>query len=75
MPPGVPLALWMSRYAKTLLFGVTTADPAILAISIGALIAVAALAGFLPARRASKWTRWWRCVTGKAHEIFVRIRG
>jgi predicted permease len=51
---GVPLALWMSRYAKALLFGVATADPAILAISAGALIGVAVLAGYLPARRASR---------------------
>jgi predicted permease len=50
---GVPLALALSRYTKSLLFGVTPADPAILAGSITAMIAIAALAGFLPARRAS----------------------
>jgi ABC-type antimicrobial peptide transport system permease subunit len=50
---GIPLALWMTRYAKALLFGVTTADPAVIAISVVALIAVALLAGYIPARRAA----------------------
>jgi len=51
---GVPLSLWAARYANTLLFGVGSADPAVLAISIAALMAVAALAAYLPARRASR---------------------
>jgi predicted permease len=51
---GVPLAVALSRYTRSLLFGVSPADPAILAGSIAAMIAVAALAGYLPARRASR---------------------
>jgi predicted permease len=51
---GIPLALWLSRFAKTLLFGVATADLSVMAISVTALIAVALLAGYLPARRASR---------------------
>lgn len=51
---GVPLAIWISRNAKALLFGVTAADPVIMAVSVAALIGVAVLAGYLPARRASR---------------------
>jgi predicted permease len=51
---GIPLAVWLSRYAKTLLFGIAGADPAVFAASLAALIGVGVLAGFLPARRASR---------------------
>ncbi|MBM3889713.1 MAG: FtsX-like permease family protein, partial [Verrucomicrobia bacterium] len=51
---GVPLALWASRYAKSLLFGVSTADPLTITVAAGALISVAALAGCFPALRAAK---------------------
>jgi ABC-type lipoprotein release transport system permease subunit len=34
------------------MFGVTSADPRAIALSAGALLTVAALAGYLPARRA-----------------------
>jgi putative ABC transport system permease protein len=51
---GVPMALWLSRYAKALLFGVAAVDPVTLAGAVGALAATAALAGYLPARRASR---------------------
>jgi predicted permease len=49
---GVPLSLWAAGYAKSLLFGISTADPLTIAASIASLIAVAALAGYIPARRA-----------------------
>ena len=49
---GIPLAAWAARYAKSLMFGVTSADPRAIALSAGALLTVAALAGYLPARRA-----------------------
>jgi predicted permease len=51
---GVPLAVWLARYARSLLFEVGPADPAIVASSVAVLMAVATLAGFLPARRASR---------------------
>jgi ABC-type antimicrobial peptide transport system permease subunit len=51
---GVPLTVWLSRYAKSLLFGVAPADPVILAASVAMMAGVAALAGYLPARRASR---------------------
>jgi ABC-type antimicrobial peptide transport system permease subunit len=37
-----------------MLFGMTGANPGILALATGALLAVAVLAGYLPARRASQ---------------------
>lgn len=49
---GLPLALWTARYAKSLLFGIGTADPVTIAATIAALAVVAALAGYIPARRA-----------------------
>jgi predicted permease len=51
---GIPLALWMARYAKSVLFGISTADPWTIAVTIATLIGVAALAGYIPARRAMK---------------------
>ena len=50
---GVPLALWLSQFAKSVLFGVTGTDPAVMAIAVGILVAVAFLAGLLPARKAT----------------------
>jgi predicted permease len=49
---GVPVALWAARYTRTLLFGVRAADPLTIAAAAAALLGVAALAGYLPARRA-----------------------
>jgi predicted permease len=49
---GVALALWAARYAKSMLFGVATTDPLTVAITVAALVAVAALAAYIPARRA-----------------------
>ncbi len=51
---GIPLSLWASRYAKSLLFEVSAADPLLLAVPVAALLAVAAIAAWLPARRAAK---------------------
>jgi len=49
---GVPLALWTAGYAKSVLFGISPADPLTIAGTIVLLLSVAALAGYLPARRA-----------------------
>ena len=49
---GVPLALWAAWYARSVLFGVSTADPLTIAATVAILLSVAALAGYLPARRA-----------------------
>jgi ABC-type antimicrobial peptide transport system permease subunit len=50
---GVPSAWLLSRVVEGQLFGVKGADPAIAALSIGLLALVAAVAGFVPARKAS----------------------
>jgi predicted permease len=49
---GVLLALCAAQFAKSVLFGIGTADPLTLAVTIALLIGVAALAGYIPARRA-----------------------
>ncbi len=51
---GLGLALLASRTAGTLLYGLTPHDPPTLALAAGALAAVALLASWLPARRASR---------------------
>ncbi len=51
---GVPLALALARGVRTLLFGVEPADPLSFGLAIGLLSLVAALAAWLPARRAAK---------------------
>jgi predicted permease len=51
---GIPLAVWGSRYARALLFGVDAAGVLTIAVPALVLITVAALAGFLPALRASR---------------------
>jgi len=51
---GVPAALLAARYVSTFLFGLSPADPVTVVISTGVLLSVAILAGYLPARRASR---------------------
>jgi predicted permease len=51
---GVPSALALSRFAATQLYGIQATDPRIAAASVVLLAIVAALAGFIPARRASR---------------------
>jgi ABC-type antimicrobial peptide transport system permease subunit len=48
-------AVWgLGQAIEGLLFGVTPADPVTFAAALMILMAVAALAGYLPARRASR---------------------
>jgi ABC-type antimicrobial peptide transport system permease subunit len=51
---GVPVALAAARMISSRLFGISATDPLTIAAATLLLTAVAALAGFLPARRASK---------------------
>jgi len=50
---GAALSLWASRFVATLLYGLAPQDPATLAAAVVVLMAVGALAGWLPARRAA----------------------
>jgi predicted permease len=50
---GIPAVLLTARYVQTQLFEVTPADPLAISAAAALLVAVGALAAFLPARRAS----------------------
>jgi predicted permease len=54
MTIGIGAALALGRFARTLLYQVSTTDAAALGGAAILMIAVAALAGFVPARRASR---------------------
>jgi len=51
---GAGLSLWAAQFVSTLLYGLEPRDPATLVGSAGVLAAVGAIAGWLPARRASR---------------------
>ena len=51
---GIVLSLVSTRLMSTMLFGVGTADPLTLALTIIMLPAVALLASYIPARRATR---------------------
>ena len=51
---GLGAALALTRYMEAMLFGVRAQDPATLGVAGLVLLAVTALAGFLPARRATR---------------------
>ena len=51
---GLALAAWASRFVTTLLYGLEPGDPLTLMSSAAALAAIGALAGWLPAHRASR---------------------
>jgi predicted permease len=51
---GIGAAIAASRLVKSLLFGLTPTDPLAMTGAIGTMILVSALAGYLPARRASR---------------------
>jgi len=49
---GVPATLALSRLVSTLLFGISPTDPLTISLACVLMAAVAALAAFIPARRA-----------------------
>ena len=51
---GVPAALAASRLITTILYGLKATDPVTILASVAVMGAVAALAGYIPARRATK---------------------
>jgi predicted permease len=51
---GCGLSLWAAQFVSTLLFGLQPRDPATMAAAAAALAAVGAIAGWLPAYRASR---------------------
>jgi ABC-type antimicrobial peptide transport system permease subunit len=51
---GVPASWMVARAIQGLLFGVTSSDPVTFTSVLAVLSAVAALAGYLPARRAAR---------------------
>jgi predicted permease len=50
---GVPLSLWVGKYISSMLYGLTPHDPVTLTFTALMLLAVASIAGYLPARRAA----------------------
>jgi ABC-type antimicrobial peptide transport system permease subunit len=51
---GVAVALFASRLVATLLFGLAPTDGVTMILAIAVMAAVSAIAGYLPARRASR---------------------
>jgi ABC-type antimicrobial peptide transport system permease subunit len=50
---GLAMALGTGRFIATLLFGLAPTDAATIGLAMAVMLVVAALAGYLPARRAS----------------------
>jgi ABC-type antimicrobial peptide transport system permease subunit len=51
---GVPAAFGLGRFVSAQLYGIHASDPWIASIAVTILIGVSGLAGFIPARRASR---------------------
>jgi len=51
---GLPAALACTRLIQNQLYGLSLADPVSIAVGSGVMVVVAGLAGYLPARRASR---------------------
>jgi ABC-type antimicrobial peptide transport system permease subunit len=51
---GVLCSLLTGKYVSSMLFGLVPNDPATIAVAVLSLCSVAALAGYIPARRASR---------------------
>jgi len=51
---GIPAAIGANHFISSLLFGLTPSDPVTISLATLLLVSVAVLAGYLPARRASR---------------------
>jgi len=50
---GVPVAIFCVRYVKSQLYEITSVNVPVMAVAVGVLVVTAAIAGFIPARRAA----------------------
>jgi ABC-type antimicrobial peptide transport system permease subunit len=50
---GAAISLWASRFVGSLVYGLEPRDPATFAAAAAVLAAIGAIAGWLPARRAT----------------------
>ena len=50
---GLVTSLWLARYVASMLFGVTSLDPVSYGVTAAVLLAVSAIACYIPARRAT----------------------
>jgi ABC-type antimicrobial peptide transport system permease subunit len=51
---GMGAAWWLGRVVESQLFGLSAADPVAMGIAVAVMVGAAALAGFVPARRAAR---------------------
>ncbi len=51
---GIPVALAAGRLIASMLFGVKTSDPVTISVAVLVMVTIAFVAGYLPARRATK---------------------
>jgi ABC-type antimicrobial peptide transport system permease subunit len=51
---GLVLTVQVTGFLRSLLFEVQPLEPALLAVAVGVFVGVAALASFIPARRATR---------------------
>jgi ABC-type antimicrobial peptide transport system permease subunit len=51
---GLGAAIATTRLVASMLFGLTPTDPLTIALGVVVMLAVAAIAGYIPARRASR---------------------
>jgi predicted permease len=51
---GAPLVYWAAKIASNQVFGIRTDDPIMIAAAVLVIVTVSALAGFVPARRATR---------------------
>jgi ABC-type antimicrobial peptide transport system permease subunit len=51
---GLGSAWWLGRVVQSQLFGLSAADPLAMGVAVAVIVCAAALAGFVPARRAAR---------------------
>ncbi len=51
---GLASAWWLGRVVQSQLFGLSAEDPVAIGVAVAAIVGAAALAGFVPARRAAR---------------------